>query len=136
MCVPLVSVLNNDRLRSRQNIVFDDVLVDPITNVVYHLEERPKDHGRCVIVNTCAKKDVLPSPYSAKDSVHDYGGAPAIVYDGIIYFSNDSGDVSKPDNSIYAINLKENPVVVRRVTPGTNALTFHPLHACSTLCRQ
>ncbi|KAH0838870.1 Alpha/Beta hydrolase protein [Lanmaoa asiatica] len=88
------------------NIVFDDVLVDPITQVIYHLEERPEDHGRCVIVNTNAKKDVLPSPYSARDSVHDYGGAPAIVYGGIIYFSNDSTD-SSTRNRIYALNLTD-----------------------------
>ncbi|KAG8220632.1 hypothetical protein J3R82DRAFT_2897 [Butyriboletus roseoflavus] len=99
------------------NIVFDDVLVDPITKLVYHLEERPMDHGRCVIVDAHAKLDVLPSPYSARDFVHDYGGAPSIVYDGIVYFSNDSGDVTKPDNSIYAIDLKNEASGVRRVTP-------------------
>ena len=82
-------------------------------NCVYHLEERPLDNGRCVIVDTKAQNDVLPSPYSARDSVQEYGGAPAIVYDGIIYFSNDS------DNGIYAINLKATPAVVRLITdPG------------------
>ncbi|KAH0838867.1 Alpha/Beta hydrolase protein [Lanmaoa asiatica] len=96
------------------SIVFDDVLVDPITKAVYHLEERPKDNGRCVIVDTNAKKDVLPSPYSARDSVHDYGGAPAIVYNDIIYFSNDSKD-PHTRNRIYA--LKKGASVPEAVTP-------------------
>lgn len=107
--------------------MFDDVLVDPITNGVYHLEERPDDNGRCVIVDTRVQKDVLPSPYSTRDSVQEYGGAPAIVYDGIIYFSNDSGDASNPDNGIYALNLKAAPAVVRRITPGNISHSIHDM---------
>lgn len=98
--------------------MFDDVLVDPITQSIYHLEERPEDHGRCVIVDTIAKKDVLPSPYSARTFVQEYGGAPTIVYDNAIYFSNDSGDPSNRDNRIYSLNLKDGSATPKPVTPG------------------
>ena len=97
--------------------MFDDALVDPITNTIYHLEERPDDHGRCVIVDTLANRDVLPSPYSARTFVQEYGGAPAIVYNNVIYFSNDSGDSKKPDNKIYTLNLKDGSTP-KAVTPG------------------
>jgi dipeptidyl aminopeptidase/acylaminoacyl peptidase len=109
------SPINSDTILSK-NIVFDDVLVDPKTHSIYHLEERPEDRGRCVIVDTIAKKDVLPSPYSARTFVQEYGGAPAIVYNNIIYFSNDSGDSKKPDNSIYTIDVNEAKGVTR-ITP-------------------
>ena len=102
--------------RLQQNIVFDDVLVDPITKTIYHLEERPDD-GRCVIVNTLAKKDVLPSPYSARTFVQEYGGAPAIVYNNIVYFSNDTGNASSRDNKIYTLNLTDKSTP-KAVTPG------------------
>ena len=103
--------------------MFDYVLVDSITGLVYHLEERPDDNGRCVIVNTKTNEDVFPSPYSARDSVQEYGGAPAIVSDGIIYFSN-SGGASNPDNGIYTISYPDE-TFVRRVTPGN---VLHSVH--------
>ena len=45
---------------------------------------------------------MLSNPYIAWDTIQGYGGAAAIVYDDVIYFSNDSGDTSNPDNGIYS----------------------------------
>ncbi|KAF8838447.1 hypothetical protein BDN67DRAFT_954992, partial [Paxillus ammoniavirescens] len=49
-----------------------DVIVDPTTSIVYHIEERPGDSGRYVIVHTITNKDVIPSPYNARSAVNFY----------------------------------------------------------------
>ncbi|KAF9221091.1 alpha/beta-hydrolase [Gyrodon lividus] len=85
----------------QSNIVFDDVIVDPITSIIYHIEERPDDGGRCVIVNTATNKDVIPSPYNARSAVQEYGGAAAIAYNGVLYFSNYA------DNRVYSVEEGE-----------------------------
>ncbi|KAN0101277.1 Alpha/Beta hydrolase fold [Tylopilus felleus] len=117
------SLIDGDTVVSK-NIVFDDVLVDPVTKVIYHLEERPDDRGRCVIVETKSKPstDVLPSPYNARSYVQEYGGAPAIVYNNTIYFSNASLDSSTPDNAIYT--LKVGDTVANRVTPVNHLFRY------------
>ncbi|KAI6008748.1 Alpha/Beta hydrolase protein, partial [Pisolithus orientalis] len=79
------------------SIPFDDVFVDPLTSAVYHIERRAADHGRYVIVNTATDSDVIPSPLSARTGVQEYGGAAAIAYGGVIYFSNFA------DNRVYKI---------------------------------
>ena len=61
-----------------QSIGFADVLVDPITSTIYHIESRPSDPvpGRNVLVNTATGNDT------------------AIAYDGVVYFSHlDDGRV-------------------------------------------
>ncbi|KAG6373267.1 Alpha/Beta hydrolase protein [Boletus reticuloceps] len=116
------SPISPDTITSK-TITFDDVLVDPITKTIYHLEERPDDNGRCVIVDTTAKIDVLPSPYSARTFVQEYGGAPAIVYNNIIYFSNDTGDASNRDNKIYALHLTDGSLP-KAITPDNYLLRY------------
>ncbi|EIW85266.1 alpha beta-hydrolase [Coniophora puteana RWD-64-598 SS2] len=77
-----------------------DVIVDPIKSTVYHVELRPAEKGRYVIVNTKTNDDVINSPWSARTAVHEYGGASAIVHDDTLYFSNFS------DNRLYHKSLK------------------------------
>ena len=63
-----------------------------------------------MIVDTVAGKDVIPSPYSARTSVQEYGGAAAIAYGGTVYFSNFT------DNRVYSI--KATTQTPEPVTPG------------------
>src|SRR5205085_5287912 len=47
--------------------------------------------GRCVIVRRTPDgkiTDMLPPPYNARTTVHEYGGGSFTVSDGTIYFSN------------------------------------------------
>lgn len=85
----------------QSNIPFVDVFVDPLRShllpPIYHIERRAADNGRYVIVNTTTDVDVIPSPLSARTSVQEYGGAAAIAYGGVIYFSNFA------DNRVYKI---------------------------------
>ncbi|KAI0085246.1 alpha/beta-hydrolase [Irpex rosettiformis] len=66
----------------------DEVIVDPVTSSVYHIEGRPSEGGRNVLVNTEAGIDVVGQGWNVRTGVQEYGGAAAIVYDGKAIFSN------------------------------------------------
>ena len=58
---------------------------------LYWNEGRPAEAGRQVIVRWkpgAEPVDVLPAPYSARTTVHEYGGAAYAVAGGTVYFSN------------------------------------------------
>jgi len=74
-----------------------DVLVDQSTGRVFHLESRPAEGGRVVVINDQGK-EVTPKEHNVRDGVHEYGGAAAIVVDGVVYYSNLSADDENPDN--------------------------------------
>ncbi len=60
-------------------------------NDIYWNERRPGEGGRQVIVVHRAsgeEEDLLPSPFSARSMVHEYGGQSFCVRDGILVFSN------------------------------------------------
>lgn len=68
---------------------FGDVAVDGET--LYWVEGRPQEEGRYVICRRTSDgkiDDVLPKPFSARTTVHEYGGSAITVHDGTIYFSN------------------------------------------------
>jgi dipeptidyl aminopeptidase/acylaminoacyl peptidase len=59
--------------------------------VLYWVESRPEEDGRCVIVRRAADgtvSDVLPEPFSARTLVHEYGGGAILASGGTVYFSN------------------------------------------------
>jgi len=58
---------------------------------IYWVEGRPTEGGRNVIVRRRAdgrSEDVTPAPFNARTTVHEYGGAPFLVDQGVVYFSN------------------------------------------------
>jgi len=58
---------------------------------VYWVELRPAEKGRYVIVRRTADgstADVIPAPFNARTTVHEYGGGAFTVADGTVYFSN------------------------------------------------
>jgi hypothetical protein len=65
----------------------------------YWIEGRPSEGGRCVIVRERdgAATDLIPAPYSARNWVHEYGGAAMRAYRGTVYFSNAA------DGRLYAL---------------------------------
>ncbi|KAF8121783.1 alpha beta-hydrolase [Boletus edulis] len=106
------------------NISFTDLFVDPTNNKIYHIEARPQDNARYVIVDTIAGQDIIPSPYSARTSIQEYGGAAAIAYGGTVYFSNSA------DNRVYSI--KATTETPEPVTPDKKEyrhanFTVHPV---------
>lgn len=78
----------------------DDVLVDPKkSDSLYVVEKRPNEGGRSVVVElkNSQAKDVFDDKWNARTGVEEYGGASAIVYDGVVYFSN------YDDSRVYAV---------------------------------
>lgn len=68
---------------------FSDVATDGDT--VYWIETRPEEAGRYVIVRRTPDgkiDDVLPAPFNARTTVHEYGGGALAVADGTVYFTN------------------------------------------------
>uniref|UniRef100_A0A0W0FFF2 Putative alpha/beta-hydrolase n=1 Tax=Moniliophthora roreri TaxID=221103 RepID=A0A0W0FFF2_MONRR len=88
-----------------------DILVDPITSNIYHLESRPSEGGRTALVDTRAQRDIIGPEWNASDSVHEYGGGAATVYDGIAYFSNIK------DGRVYRVSVKDDGAAPEAVTP-------------------
>lgn len=62
---------------------------------IYWAEGRPEERGRQVIVRAAPgdetgaePEDILPSPFSARSRVHEYGGAEFLVAGGVLSFVN------------------------------------------------
>jgi len=57
---------------------------------IYWIESRPAEQGRCVVVRHRSGRtdDVLPPPYSARTTVHEYGGGALHVAGGVAFFAN------------------------------------------------
>jgi dipeptidyl aminopeptidase/acylaminoacyl peptidase len=82
-----------------EQIVLDDT-------DIYWIERRPTENGRNVIVRKSPDgitSDMLPSPYNARSSVHEYGGGSFTVSKGTIYFSNFS------DQQVYRVRADSVP---------------------------
>lgn len=92
-----------------QTIAIDDVLVDRVTSAVYHLERRPSEGGRSVVVSTADGRDVFGDEPNARTGVQEYGGGAALVHDGVVYFSKFS------DGRVYKVKPGGVP---EPVTPG------------------
>src|SRR6266480_3325683 len=87
-----------------ETIKFGQVVLDG--SDIYWIERRPAESGRCVIVRRTPdgnRTDILPHPYNARTSVHEYGGGSFTVSDGSIYFSNFS------DQHVYRLILGSIP---------------------------
>jgi hypothetical protein len=92
-----------------QSISLVDVLLDPVTRKIYHIERRPSEGGRAVIVDTIANRDVFGPEWNSTTKVHEYGGGAAIIHDGTFYFSH------SVDGRVYSLKDGSEP---RAITPG------------------
>ena len=84
---------------------------------LYWLESRPWENGRSVIVQKDPKgnvRDVLKAPLSARSRVHEYGGAPYLVADDMLYFC------LQDDQRLYAQDLSMLDAIPRPLTPESD----------------
>ncbi len=75
----------------------------------YWLEGRPEESGRHVVVRRTPDGSVIdinPTPFNARNAVHEYGGASFAVQDGVIYFTN------WDDQRIYSVTEGGVPVAI------------------------
>ncbi|KAJ7736732.1 Alpha/Beta hydrolase protein [Mycena maculata] len=111
---------------TQDSIKLTDVVVDPVTAVVYHVESRPSEGGRCVLVESHTGRDLVGKEFNCRTGVMEYGGAAAIVHAGCAYFSNFA------DGRVYSVDIKMGSEP-RPVTPENKVLRFadvdvHPAH--------
>ncbi len=72
-----------------KSVRFGDLSIDGET--VYWIESRPEEQGRGAIVRRTPDgsiDDVLPPPFSARTTAHEYGGGALLAAGGTVYFSN------------------------------------------------
>lgn len=100
---------------SSELIVSDSLSLDePVLagKSLYYIERRPQEGGRCVIVRSenGALTDILPTAYSARSRVHEYGGGCYCTSHDLVFFVNDS------DQDIYCVEEQ----LITRVTTADN----------------
>lgn len=96
VCTVICS-FRNLQLTFHQANTVADVLVDSVTEKIYHLESRASEGGRNVLVDTATNRDLFGAGWNARTMVQEYGGASAIVHGGIAYFSN------HPEGRLYRV---------------------------------
>ena len=75
------------KMIASKSISFSEIRFD--TKNIYWLETRPYERGRTVLVcldKNDNVKDLAPKEFSARTRVHEYGGAPYLVHNSVIYF--------------------------------------------------
>ncbi len=73
---------------------------------IFWLETRPSEQGRVQVVvreTDGALHDLLPSGFSARSRVHEYGGGSYLATEDSLYFVNDS------DQQVYSLALSQKP---------------------------
>ena len=88
--------------------------MDRVTSQVYHVEGRPSEGGRSVLVHTESGSDVVGPTWNVRTTVHEYGGTPALVHNGVVYFSH------LVDGRVYRVVDGKEP---EAVTPGSRIST-------------
>ncbi|QRV96005.1 Prolyl oligopeptidase family [Ceratobasidium sp. AG-Ba] len=73
---------------TEKTISIAEVIVDAATGTLYHVEDRPHERGRRVLVHTDSGKDVFGSEWNARTGVHEYGGSAAAVYKDTALFTD------------------------------------------------
>ncbi|KAF7329062.1 Peptidase-S9 domain-containing protein [Mycena kentingensis (nom. inval.)] len=73
---------------TKASVRLAEVVVDSGSGKVYHLEGRPSEGGRNVLVASETGQDAVGKEWNVRSGVHEYGGAPAVVHNGVIYFSH------------------------------------------------
>ncbi|KAG7447656.1 alpha beta-hydrolase [Guyanagaster necrorhizus] len=114
----------NAKLISEADLSVEDLLVDDITRNLYVLESRPSEGGRNAIVSATDNQDIYGASWNARSRIHEYGGAPALAYDGRVYFSNIM------DGRVYEVDATKRSIPTA-VTPENPSyrygdFTLHP----------
>ncbi|KAJ7485135.1 Alpha/Beta hydrolase protein [Mycena galericulata] len=128
------SPLTVDKITETDNVPdLVDVVVDPITSQVYHIEKRPAEGGRNTLLNTATDSEVTGGDWDVKTTVNGYGGAPAIVYDNVVYFSH------VRDGRVYRLDLSEANNAPDAITPENISHKFanfdvYPVHPTLLVC--
>lgn len=86
-------------------------------DVLYWLENRPTENGRGVVVQQWpdgSRRDLLAAPLSVRTRIHEYGGRPYCVRDGVLYFCRDD------DQRIWRLAIDEAGAEPQPLTPDND----------------
>ncbi|CAE6496484.1 unnamed protein product [Rhizoctonia solani] len=73
---------------TEKTIGIAEVIVDAATGILYHVEDRPHEAGRRVLVHSETSEDVFGPNWNARTGVHEYGGSAAAVYKDTALFAD------------------------------------------------
>ena len=73
---------------TEKTISIVEVIVDAATGEIYHVEQRPHEGGRHVLVHSKTSQDVFGESWNARTGVHEYGGSAAAVYKDTALFTD------------------------------------------------
>ncbi|MBK9428506.1 MAG: S9 family peptidase [Gammaproteobacteria bacterium] len=95
----------------------------PLTDgdILYWIETRPTEGGRNAVVALApdgTRRDLLPTPINVRSRVHEYGGRPYTVAEGVLYF------VLQDDQRIYCLNTRDPRALPVAITPAECGLRF------------
>jgi acetyl esterase/lipase len=65
--------------------------LDVVGEEVWWAEARPGEQGRVALVRAVpggGTEDVLPAPWNVRNRLHEYGGKPWVVVDGVVVFTH------------------------------------------------
>ncbi|KAJ3159348.1 Dipeptidyl aminopeptidase [Irineochytrium annulatum] len=75
----------------KSGVRITEVITDPVRKEVYIVEGRPEEKGRSTLLKLTEKrewKEVVTPKWNVRSSVHEYGGAPAAVRDGLTIWTD------------------------------------------------
>ncbi len=101
---PITATMTAQGLKSSRNT---DILVKE--DAVYWTEPRPLEKGRTALMKWDSKgpaEEIVSSDYDVRTKVHEYGGAPFTLHEGVLYF------IHNKDQGLYARRPGEPPVPV------------------------
>ncbi|TAL05661.1 MAG: S9 family peptidase [Porticoccaceae bacterium] len=95
-------------------------------DILYWIETRPTEGGRSAVVAQApdgTRRDLLPAPLNVRSRVHEYGGRPYAVAEGVLYF------VLQDDQRIYCLDTRRPDTRHSRafpvaITPAERGLRF------------
>jgi dipeptidyl aminopeptidase/acylaminoacyl peptidase len=99
-------------LITQDTVALENVLFDG--QDLYWIEALPSEAGRNTVMKKALDEDAVeltPAPYNVRTRVHEYGGAPFLVHQSNLYFSNFE------DNLLY---LRKEDEVVQPITSDSN----------------
>ncbi|KAJ7869019.1 alpha beta-hydrolase [Mycena leptocephala] len=108
----------------------EEVILDPVTSKVYFGQKRPEENGRSAVVDASDRQDLFGKSWDARTQVHEYGGAAATVFGGVLYFSHIL------DHRVYKTTKAGHPVPITPVNPVMRFADFavHPKHPDLIVC--
>lgn len=92
-------------------------LAEPRLDVddLYWLETRPSQQGRTTLLRRTGDgrtHEIVPSPFSVRNRVHEYGGGAFAVEDGLVVFANDA------DQRLYLVDGASGAAQPTALTPA------------------